>query len=928
MKRNLFCVVIIFFTLLVSAQSKKFKITGTVIAEEDQSPLEAATVYMQRVKDSALVTYTITDKNGVFKLEDQTNDQHLNLFISYVGYKTYFRKLKMDIEEINLEIIPLEVSSSALDEIVIKSEAPVTIKKDTLEFNVKSFKTKKNANVEDLLKQLPGVEIDEEGKIKVNGKEVNKILVNGKPFFGNDPSITTKNLTKDIIEKIQVVDTKTKSEAFTGESGNKENKTINLTIKEENNKGVFGRLSTGGGTNKRYELAGMVNVFDNDRRVSVLAGSNNTNSPGFSFGEISKMFGRGGGVSFNNNGSFSIGGRSFGGGQGITKSQNVGANYTDKIGESTDVSGDYFYASSNSFNENASQRETILSDSRFFTNSNSVSDNNTDNHNINLEFEIETDSTFQINTTPSFTYSETSTRYNSKEETLNENRLLTNESSVNSNVERIAKAASNTLSVTKRIGEKGSFLRFEMENRIGSEESNDFLTSNTEIFGNNPEIINRNQLTEGDNENNRIKSNVTYRLPLISKKLFLNFEYEYSRDEDENTESTFDFNALSQTFSDFNIELSTDFNYIDFQSVPGIGISYKGEKWSTRFKIDYNIRTLKNEDLLRSQFNVARDFETLQLSYYTNYRFSKKAIIYFNYNLRNDPPALRQLQAFSDVSNPLNTIIGNPNLEPSNNHNMYVGFNNYDWQKRTGLYFYLNGSIDNNQVVSKSVIDSETLKRITTYENVTGNYNFGLSGSYSKRVKIDSLRNVKLKLGAESRLNRNINFNNDVQYSSRVSSITPNVGVDFVWEKAFEFKPYYRIAFTNNAYDIEAFEDRSFTRHSAGIRTATFLPEKLEWRNDISYNYNPDVASGFQRSAWFWNSTLTYSVFKDKSAITLKVYDLLNQNTNARRIATQDYIQDSQSTVLQQYFMLSFSWKFNSLGSKGKTNDDGVFFYH
>ncbi len=209
--------------------------------------------------------------------------------MSYVGYRTYLKKMLIDKEIIDLKRIALQLDNQ-LGEVLVKSTAPITIKKDTLEFNVKSFKTKKDATVEDLLKQLPGVEVDDEGKITVNGKEVNKILVNGKPFFGNDPTITTKNLTKDIIEKIQVVDTKTKAEAFTGEVGDSENKTINLTIKEENNKGVFGRVSAGAGTDERYEFAGMVNLFDNDRRISVLAGGHNNNSPGFSLGELSTMF--------------------------------------------------------------------------------------------------------------------------------------------------------------------------------------------------------------------------------------------------------------------------------------------------------------------------------------------------------------------------------------------------------------------------------------------------------------------------------------------------------------------------------------------------------------------------------------------------------------------------------------------------------------
>lgn len=908
------------------SQSKDFKVTGKLVDAEDQYPMEAATVFLQRVKDSSLVTYTISDKDGMFTLEESTSDEYLNFFVSYIGYKSYSKKIKMDKEAQDIGTIALEISN-ALDEIVLKSTAPVTIKKDTLEFNVKSFKTKKDANVEDLLKELPGVEIDEEGKIKVNGKEVNKILVNGKPFFGNDPSITTKNLTKDIIEKIQIVDTKTKAEAFSGEAGDKENKTINLTIKEENNKGVFGRVSAGGGTDERYEFAGMVNIFDNDQRISVLAGGNNTNSPGFSFGEISKMFGRGGSTSWNSNGSFSIGGRSFGGGAGITTSQNTGLNYADKIGEKTEVSGDYFYSSSNSVNESSSQRETILSDSRFFTNSSSNSDNDTDSHTANLDFEIETDSTFQINIAPSFNYSKSRTLYNSSDETLDEDRVLTNQSAVNSNVESVGRDFSNELSVTKRFGSKGAFLRFELENSINKNESDDFLSSNTEIFGTSPETINRNQFTDGEKNSNGLNAELTYRLPLVDKKLFLNFEYEYARDKDENRESTYDFNTTSQEYSDFNTELSTDFEYTDSRSIPGVALSYRGEKFSSRFKLSYNMRTLKNQDLLRPEFNVERDFNNMQISSYVNYRFSPKSSIYANYRLSNDPPALRQLQAFTDVSNPLNTIVGNSNLEPAKSHSVYIGYNGFDWQKKTGLYVNANAEITNNQVISKTTVDAETLKRITTYENVDGNYNVGLYGRYSKDFKLDSIRKIKFKAGAWTNLSKNINFNNDVQYASNVTSVTPNIGVDFIWDKVLEFKPYYRITFTNNKYDIETFEDRNFTSHDAGIRTATFLPKKLEWRNDISFNYNPNIADGFQKTAWFWNSTLAYSVLKDQGTVTLKVYDLLNQNTNARRVATQDYIQDSQSTVLEQYFMLSFSWKFNSLGSKGESKDNGMYFF-
>lgn len=924
--KQLIVVFVFLFTLHSFSQEKSFQITGTLIAEDTNSPLESATIYMERVKDSSVVTYTISDKNGKFKIESTTYDKSLNFYISYVGYGTYFKNIEIDNETIDLEIISLQLDNQ-LGEVLVKSTAPITIKKDTLEFNVKSFKTKKDANVEDLLKQLPGVEVDEEGNIKVNGKPVNKILVNGKPFFGNDPTITTKNLTKDIIDKIQIVDTKTKSEAFTGEEGDKENKTINLTIKEENNRGVFGRVSAGAGTDKRYEAAGMVNLFDNDRRLSVLVGGNNTNSPGFSFGEISKMFGNGGGISMNSSGAFSVGGRSFGGGQGITTSQNAGINYADVIGENTDLAADYFYSSSSSENESTSQRETILSDSRFFTNSKSRSNNDTDNHSVNLEFEIKTDSTFQISIQPSFGYSKSKTRYYSNEETLDEDLVLTNQSEVNSSVESFAKKFSNEISATKRFGKKGGFIKLYLETAVNQQESDDFLNSDTEVFGTNPELINRDQFTDGDKHSYGFSTEISYRLPIIAKKFFLNFEYEYARDRDKNKESTFNFNNGSQDFTDFSTDLSTDFQYTDSRSIPSFGLTYRGDKFSTYFNMGYNIRTLKNEDLLRPEFNVEREFKNFEARYRVNYTFSPKASIYANYWLSNNPPGLRQLQAFTDVSNPLQTVIGNPNLNPSNRHGFYAGYNGFDWQKRTGFYANINASVTNDEVVSKTTIDPETLKRSTTYENVNGNYSYGISGNYTKDLKLDTLRILKLRLRARYNFSERINFNNDVKYASQVKRISPRIGVDFIWDKVMEIKPYYELNFTTNAYDISAFDNREFTSHNAGIRTATFLPKHLEWRNDVNFNYNPNVADGFQKSAWFWNSTLAYSLFNDKAMISLKVYDLLNQNTNARRIATQDYIEDKQSTVLRQYFMLSLSYKFNSLGSKGNTGDGDIIFF-
>lgn len=921
---------LIVFTLLLAcnafAQNKKFKISGALIAEDSNLPLESATVHLERLKDSSVVTYTISDKNGKFKLENSTYDKKLNLFVSYVGYKTYYKEIVIDIESINLNTITLAIDDNTLDEVLIKSKAPITVKKDTLEFNVGSFKTKKDASVEDLLKKLPGVEVDDEGKITVNGKPVNKILVNGKPFFGDDPTITTRNLTKEIIEKVQIVDTKTKSEAFSGEDGDNENKTINLTIKEENNKGVFGRVSAGKGTDDRWEFAGIVNLFNNDRRLSVLAGGNNTNSPGFSFGEIQKMFGGGNSVSFSSSGSFSIDGRSFGGGQGIVTSKNVGSNYADVISEGVDISADYFYSESDSENETVTERENILPDTRFFTNlrSKSLSDNS--NHSFNAELDIEIDSTFLVNISPSFRYGLSKQINESSEETFDENYVLTNSSSVSRFNESVVKNFSNTVDVTKRFGKKGSFLKFAFETQVNSTDNEGLLQSETLIEDSTEDDIIRNQSTDAETTFNRVRVSATYRMPILAKELFFDFKVGHLSDNRNSINNTFDFDEDTQTYSNFNSELSTDFRFFNRRTTPSLDIVYSKEKWSLSLETGYVFRTLENSDQLRPELSLKETFEALELGSNFNFRFSDKASMYGGYSLSNRPPEISQLQPFQDVSDPLNTVTGNPNLEPVNQHSFYTGFNAFDFQKGTGFFSYLNLDVTNNQIVARTTVD-DNFVRNTTYTNVDGNYDINGSLSYSKKVKLDSLRTLNVRLGAYGYVGRTVNFNNDVQFASRNRTISPNVRLSFNWNKILEISPNYRISFTRNSFNIPDFEDQEFLRHNLRINTALFVPKKFEWRNDVNFNYNPNVAPGFQKSVWFWNSTLAYNFLKDKGTLTLKVYDVLNQNNNARRTATANYIQDSQSTVLQQFFMLSFSYKFNSLGKKGEVRDRPIYIF-
>lgn len=915
---------LILSTWTMSGQSRNFEMFGTVVSNDTEETLESATVYLEREKDSSLVTYTISDRNGRFFMRNQTAEDSLKLYISFVGYKTFQKKIAIDREKIELGTISME-QGNQLDEVVITSRAPVTIKKDTLEFNVSSFKTRKDATVEDLLKLLPGVEVDPEGGITVNGKPVNRILVNGKPFFGDDPTIATRNLTKEIIEKVQVTDTKTEAQAFSGEEGDTENKTINLTIDEENNKGVFGRVAAGAGTDERYEYAGLFNFFDNDLRLSVLAGGNNINSPGFSFGEIRKMLGGARSMSMSSNGSFVIDGRSFGGSEGLVTSNNAGANFADELGKNLDVSADYFFSETRSNNETTVQRENIFPDARFFTDSKSRDNIDSDNHTSNLRFNIKIDSTWHINIRPALQFGtgrQTSAR---NEESRDEQGLVTNTSIVNSMSDNTTRNFTNGLDITRRFGSGGGFFSLNLTATINRQDTDRFLNSETRVFGDDPDEIIRDQFTDAEQNLNGFTARANYRIPLKAESFFLDLTYHLRDDTRESIESTFDFDEQTQDYTLFNTALSTNFEYINRRNTPGISLRYQKEKWSLNANAGYVFRTLESRDKLRPQLSLKEKFQAVEYGTRFNYRFSPKRSIYTGYNLNNNPPDVSQLQPFQDVTDPLNIVTGNPNLEPANTHRVYAGYNSFDFQKGTGFYSYLNASFTNNQVVPRTTID-ENFVRNTTYINVDGYYSLNASINNSKSITLDSLRTLKIDAGVYSFLRRNVNFNNDIEYASRSATIGPSLGLSFSWKDVLLIEPRYVFTYTTTRFNIDDFEDQDFARHEIDLETRTFLPKQLEWRNNIVYNYNPNVTSGFQKSVWFWNSTLAYSMLKDRGILTLKVYDLLNQNNNTRRSSSPTSIQDVQSTVLQQYFMLSFSWKFNTLGKKGEPDGGNIFF--
>lgn len=421
MPKSLYLALLVLFSTVAFGQTLSLK--GKVIDQTTKLPIESATVYLTSVKDSTIIDYTITNKMGTFSFKIKKIDKPVALKVSYISYQDFKEEMTSLVNDKDFGAIELKEATNQLDEVVVKAEIPpIRIKKDTLEFNAASFKVGADANVEALLKQLPGVEITPEGKITVNGQEVNNILVNGKPFFGKDGKIATQNLPAELIDKVQVVDTKTKAEEISGEASGSQEKTINLTIQEEKNKGFFGKVVAGTGSDKRYESSLLLNYFKGERKVSVLASSNNINSIGFSMDEVFDNMGggRNSSVFYNDDGSFGINNMSFGGSRGITRSNLIGVNYQDKWMKKIDQSGSYYFSNAETENTSRTDRINLLPEGKTFTNSNGLSRSGSNGHTLDMDFEIAIDSLNTIYINPNFQKTKNYNKSSRNQITVNE----------------------------------------------------------------------------------------------------------------------------------------------------------------------------------------------------------------------------------------------------------------------------------------------------------------------------------------------------------------------------------------------------------------------------------------------------------------------------------------------------------------------------
>ena len=598
MKKRCFLFVISFFSFSVFSQNSVI-IKGKILDKKTQVPLEAATVYLTSVKDSTVIDYTITDKKGFFTMSTKKITNPVFLKISYIGFQILNQEEKAITEDKDFGILRLSEIMNTLGEVVVKSEAPpIRIKKDTLEFNASSFKVRPDSNVETLLKQLPGVEVSSEGKVTVNGKEVNQVLVNGKPFFDKDGKIALQSLPSDIINKVQISDTKTRKEEVTNQAASTNNASINLTIDEDKNKGLFGKFIAGYGTDNRNESSALINYFKNKRKISVLASSNNINSTGFSMDEVFDNMGGGRNSSYfySSDGSYGFGNMRFGGGKGITRSNMVGINYGDEWFKDFDSNTSYFFTNSNAQNTNTTKQINLLPTGDFTTQSNANTNEDRFGHNANFTFEYKIDSTASIFIAPKFVKANTKFASNSSEFSRDQNNQLLNENVSNTFDENDKTNFTNSINFNKALKRKGRSINVVLDNDNSTEISNS-LNKSTSVFYQNgtPNDI-RNQSISNRNLIDLYASEITFIEP-ISDSLRVSFNV-YGRSENySEVQKAFDFDETSQKYSIVNDNLTNTISSNMNLIAPKMGFAIEKKKFNLNFVSGTNVAQFDNQSL-------------------------------------------------------------------------------------------------------------------------------------------------------------------------------------------------------------------------------------------------------------------------------------------------------------------------------------------